>query len=154
MVEPKRDIALEFWKRILQIPFITDDNSKQMTVAAQPVMLKALAKLFFDFFFGKKKWATPENAQLLLDGFTEIDYSHDNPMWRYYQLTQQEREEANIDSLKEYLPSDDEGYNRDIGQYDSAAKTFRFGAKHNDIYPILGDMIRWKLGLPNRKKED
>jgi hypothetical protein len=26
----------------------------------------------------------------------------------------------------------------------------RFGAKHNDIYPILGDMIRWKIGLPNR----
>ena len=26
----------------------------------------------------------------------------------------------------------------------------RFGAKHNDIYPIIGDMIRWKLKLPNR----
>jgi len=154
MVEPKRDIALDFWKRVLQIPFIADESSKQLTVAAQPVVLKALSKLFFDFFFGKKKWATPENAQLLLDGFTEIDYSHENPMWRYYQLTEEERTEANLDSLREYLPSDDEGYNRDIGQYDPAAKTFRFGAKHNDIYPILGDMIRWKLGLPSRKKED
>jgi len=26
----------------------------------------------------------------------------------------------------------------------------RFGAKHDDIYPILADMIRWKLDLPNR----
>ena len=27
----------------------------------------------------------------------------------------------------------------------------RFGAKHNDIYPIIADMIRWKLALPSRK---
>ena len=26
----------------------------------------------------------------------------------------------------------------------------RFGAKHNDIFPVLADMIRWKLRLPNR----
>jgi hypothetical protein len=26
----------------------------------------------------------------------------------------------------------------------------RFGAKHNDIYPIIGDMIRWKLDFPSR----
>jgi hypothetical protein len=30
---------------------------------------------------------------------------------------------------------------------------FRFGAKHNDIYPILGDMIRWQLKLPSRHAE-
>lgn len=154
MVEPKQNKAIEFWERVLHIPFITETNSKQKTVAAQPVVLKALAKLFFDFYFGKKKWATPENAQLFLNGFTEIDYSHGNPMWRYYQLTEEERIESKIDSLKEYLPSDDEGFNRDIGQYDPNAETFRFGAKHNDIYPIIGDMIRWTIGLPNRRKED
>jgi hypothetical protein len=27
----------------------------------------------------------------------------------------------------------------------------RFGAKHNDIFPILSDMIRWKTGLPSRR---
>ena len=27
----------------------------------------------------------------------------------------------------------------------------RFGAKHNDIFPIIGDMIRWKLGLLSRR---
>jgi hypothetical protein len=30
----------------------------------------------------------------------------------------------------------------------------RFGAKHNDIYPIVGDMIRWKLGLPSRHSSE
>jgi hypothetical protein len=29
----------------------------------------------------------------------------------------------------------------------------RFGAKHNDIFPILGDMIRWSLKLPSRQAE-
>jgi len=29
----------------------------------------------------------------------------------------------------------------------------RFGAKHNDIYPILSDMIRWATGLPSRRAE-
>ena len=42
----------------------------------------------------------------------------------------------------------DEGGNRDIGSFQ--AGFMRFGAKHNDIYPIIGDMIRWKLGLSSR----
>jgi hypothetical protein len=28
----------------------------------------------------------------------------------------------------------------------------RFGAKHNDIFPILADMIRWTTGLPSRRE--
>ena len=74
-------------------------------------------------------------------------------MWRYYQLTESERKQAGLDGLSHYLPSDDEGFNRDIGNYDANAKTMRFGAKHNDIFPILGDMIRWKLEMPNRHKK-
>ena len=35
-----------------------------------------------------------------------------------------------------------------MGSYQGGV--MRFGAKHNDIYPILGDMIRWKLDLPSR----
>jgi hypothetical protein len=72
-------------------------------------------------------------------------------MWRFYTLTEQERTDNNLTTLKEYLPSDDEGKNLDLGAYDANANTFRFGAKHNDIYPIIGDMIRWKLDLPIRK---
>ncbi len=30
----------------------------------------------------------------------------------------------------------------------------RLGAKHNDIYPILGDMIRWALKLPSRHEDE
>jgi hypothetical protein len=57
--------------------------------------------------------------------------------------------EKGLCGLAEYLPSSETG-NRDIGSYQERA--MRFGSKHNDIYPMIGDMIRWKLGLPNRHK--
>ncbi|AOZ94864.1 hypothetical protein [Paenibacillus crassostreae] len=85
----------------------------------------------------------------LLDGITDMDFSHDNPMWRYYQLTEDELKRYGLDSLTEYLPDNATG-NRDVGNFDSETGWMRFGAKHNDIYPIIGDMIRWKLRLPNR----
>jgi len=69
----------------------------------------------------------------LLDGIPEIDFSHENPMWRYYDLSPDERITHNLDGLNAYLPSVDEGRNRDIGKYDSVKHWMRFGAKHNDI---------------------
>ena len=44
-------------------------------------------------------------------------------------------------------PSDG-GADRDLGGHQGGF--MRFGAKHDDIHPILADMIRWKLDLPNR----
>jgi hypothetical protein len=111
-----------------------------------------LAKLTFDFFFGKNKdWATEENQKKFFDGLSQIDFSHANPMWQYYSLNDEERSRYNMETLKEYLPEGTEG-NRDLGNFDSNNE-FRFGAKHNDIFPIIGDMIRWKLNLPKRRKD-
>ncbi|MDR6942168.1 DNA sulfur modification protein DndB [Mucilaginibacter pocheonensis] len=154
-IEPKLEIAREFWENVLSINNINDVSSKQLTVAAQPVVLKALAKLTFDLAFGKnKEWAGTENAKLLSSNIKILDFSHDNPMWRYYDFSEEERVFHGLEGLTEYLPSEDEGYNRDIGKYDEHTKVFRFGAKHNDIYPIIGDMIRWSIGLPSRRKSD
>jgi hypothetical protein len=123
------------------------------TVAAQPVVLKALAKLTFDFAFGKKPDAT--SLEALIDGIQsgEVDFGHDNPMWRYYELMPAEIKQHRLAGLSEYLPPMDAGANRDIGKYDPMSKVMRFGAKHNDIFPILGDMIRWKLKLSNRHQQ-
>ena len=114
-------------------------------------MLKALAKLTYDFAFNKRKMDAAEaGLETLLEGIPKLDFSHTNPMWRYYELSSQEREENGLTELQQYLPSDNEGYNRDLGKFDPVAKVIRFGAKHNDIFPVLGDMIRWKLRLPSR----
>jgi hypothetical protein len=109
------------------------------------VVLKALAKLVFDFGFSARR---PDNAdellEILLNGITDIDFSHDNPMWRYFDLAAADRESM-LPGLSSYLAATDGSTNRDIGAYQGGF--MRFGAKHNDIYPILGDMIRWKLAL-------
>jgi hypothetical protein len=110
-------------------------------------VLKALAKLAYDFAIGRSENST--HLETLLNGISKLDFSHDNPMWRYYELSSPDRARK-TPGLDIYLPSDEEG-NRDIGGLDESGK-MRFGAKHNDIYPIIGDMIRWRLKLPNRNE--
>lgn len=144
-VDEKLEVARRFWETVRDIPHLGKTGAKDKTVAAQPVVLKALAKLAYDF---AKKDAP--NLEKLLDGIAnEIDFSHTNPMWAYFELSAEERKAGGLQGLAEYLSSDAEGVNRDIGKRDAKGR-MRFGAKHNDIYPILGDMIRWRLKLPKR----
>ncbi|MDW9468667.1 hypothetical protein GOA66_21450 [Sinorhizobium meliloti] len=140
-------MARRFWQAVAAIPGFGEDQAKMKTVAAQPVLLKALAKLAYDFQAGRK--ADPDHLERLITGIGQIDFSHDNPMWHVYELSSEDRQRK-VPGLDAYLPSDDG--NRDLGGTDEAG-CMRFGAKHNDIYPILGDIIRWKLGLPNRHED-
>ncbi len=148
LTNPRIEIAQRFWEAILTIPGFGEEGAKRKTVAAQPVVLKALAKLVYDFAFGRN--ADDDLLDRLLDGITEIDFSHVNPMWRYYELSDDGRSSTDLDGLIDYLPPADAGRNFDIGKFDQTHEWIRFGAKHTDIYPILGDMIRWTLGLPSR----
>jgi hypothetical protein len=95
------------------------------------------------------------SLETLLDGIAGggIDLTHTNPIWRYYELKPEEIKKHCLKDLSDYLLSDEAGANRDLGSYDVSTGVFRFGAKHNDIYPILGDMIRWQLKLPSRHAE-
>ncbi|HXR97601.1 MAG TPA: DNA sulfur modification protein DndB [Terriglobales bacterium] len=148
LVEGKLEVAKRFWEAVLASPNFGEPGAKRQTVLAQPVVLKALAKLVYDFAFGRQR--NNDHLEAVLDGITDIDFSHENPMWRYYDLSDAERAQHGLEGLTDYLPASDEGKNRDIGAFDSVKGWMRFGPKHNDIFPILGDMIRWKLGLPNR----
>ncbi|MEH7472356.1 DNA sulfur modification protein DndB [Priestia megaterium] len=149
LVKPRLGIAKRFWEAVNQIPGFGEEDARAKTVAAQPVVLKAIAKLTYDFAFGR--YSDEELLNKLLDGITDLDFSHDNFMWRYYQLSSEEVDEHGLTTLKSYLPDNSTG-NRDIGNYDLETGWMRFGSKHNDIFPIIGDMIRWKLDLPNRHK--
>ena len=40
--------------------------------------------------------------------------------------------------------------NLDAGVVDRSNNWIRFGSKHNDIFPRLGDVVRWKVGLKPR----
>lgn len=147
VVKNRRDVALKFWERVVEIDGFGESGSKKTTVAAQPVVLKALAKLTYTFAFSRD--SNNDHLRILFEGISKIDFSHKNLMWRYYLLDEETRNK-DLHGLKDYLPSDTDGANRDIGGFDNKQELFRFGAKHNDIYPILSDMIRWKLQLPSR----
>ena len=150
-VEERKAVAGRFWEAVTQCDGFGEANARNVTVLAQPVMLKALAKLTFDFAFGRAKGRSEENLNQLLDGLTDFDFSHANPVWRYYEMSEADRQAAGISGLSDYLPT--ASGNRDIGAFDTATSVMRFGAKHNDIFPILGDMIRFSLKLPSRHAE-
>jgi hypothetical protein len=99
------------------MPGFGEDEARLKTVAAQPVVLKALAKLVFDFAFSNRR---PENSEELLervlDGITEIDFSHQHPLWQYFDLSPAERVTRGLSELALYLPEDDRTVNRDIGK--------------------------------------
>lgn len=150
LVTPKVPIAHRFWEAVDAIPGFGEVGAKEKTVAAQPVVLKALAKLVYDFAFSPRRDepTAEQNLERLLSGISDIDFSHTNPMWRYYEFDDQERMTANLAGLETYLPPSDDKANRDVGSFQNGF--MRFGSKHNDIYPLLGDMIRWSLDLPPR----
>lgn len=152
VVEPREEAVLNLWSKIVEIPEFGNNRAKENTVAAQPVVLKALAKIAFDLNFNNRR---PTNADGLyaqfLDRLPSVNFAHTNPMWNYYALDESQRVEAGLESLKDHLPEEVAGVNRDVGSIQGGF--MRFGAKHNDIYPILCDMIRWATGLPSRRTE-
>ncbi|MBW5440819.1 hypothetical protein FXB41_40620 [Bradyrhizobium canariense] len=152
LVDGKEDTAYRFWTAVHAIDGFGEERARQKTVAAQPVVLKAIAKLVFDFSFSNRRPDDGDDlTEKLLSNLTDIDFSHENPMWRYYELSVAERSRYGLTALAGYLPAEETG-NRDLGSYQGGY--MRFGAKHNDIYPILGDMIRWKLGFPSRHSNE
>jgi len=155
IVEPRVETVSHMWSSILGIKDFGKSGAKLKTVAAQPVVLKAIAKVVFDLAFSNRR---PDNGDTLLDTFfsrlSSLDFSHNNPMWRYYELGETERNEMGLTGLAAYLPAGGEvtgDANRDLGSFQGGL--MRFGAKHNDIFPILSDMIRWRLKLPNRHQK-
>ena len=152
VIEPREEAIMELWSNIVEIPDFGSHRAKEKTVAGQPVVLKALAKLAYDLNFNNRR---PDNAdqlyRQLLDGLHSVDFSHSNPMWNYYGMSEGERLDAGLLGLADYLPEDSGAANRDIGS--KQGEFIRFGAKHNDIYPILADMVRWAVKLPSRRED-
>lgn len=146
-VKDKFPVAKQFWESVKSIEGFGEERGKEKTVAMQPVVLKALSKLVYDFKFNRK---ASENSDLyyhiLLEGISNFDFSHTNQIWQYYEIPEEQRATL-FPGADKYLPNEESG-NRDIGSLN--AGLFRFGSKHNDIYPIIGDMIRYRLNLPSR----
>ncbi|HEV7256202.1 MAG TPA: DNA sulfur modification protein DndB [Bosea sp. (in: a-proteobacteria)] len=146
VVDARRHVARDFWGKVTQIPGFGQSKAKATTVAAQPVVLKALAKLVHDFAFAQGDEASLDE---LLEKIPDFDLSHGNKLWRAYDLDPAQREKM-FPGIAAYLPPEGTG-NRDLGGFDASTGLMHFGAKHNDIFPIIGDLIRWQLQLPARQ---
>ena len=114
-VVEKKEIATRFWEAVSAIPCFGGQGKKE-AVAAQPVTLKAIAKLTYDFAFGKHKSEASLNN--LLNNLGKVSFSHANPMWRCYEVDAEERGRE-LPGLSEYLPRSDDGANRDVGKLDN-----------------------------------
>jgi len=115
VVAPRIDDGTEFWKSVLAIPNVTD---RSKSVAAQPAMLKAIAKCYYDL-----KWARGSGRKALPADISEkflaalplVDFSHSNQVWR--------------------------GVTKATGSVYPDG-TFRFAPTHNEIVPILSSALR------------
>lgn len=150
-VSEKAKFALGFWDRIFSIPGFAREGAKSKIVAAQPVVLKALAKLAYDLGYGNRNLVDPQGLKILYEAIDsgDLDFTHNNPMWKVPLVEKEAREEL-LPGVNGYMfvPA---ATNLDAGTFDKETSWVRFGSRHNDIYPRLGDIIRCKLRLNPRK---
>ncbi|AUW57569.1 hypothetical protein C1T17_05100 [Sphingobium sp. SCG-1] len=149
-INAKEEYGTRFWEAIAQIPNWGVAGAKKNTVAAQPAVLKSIAKLVYDFSYGRDQ--DSEHLERLVAAIEDgdIDFSHVNPMWRYFEMSQDEKDSF-CPGMADAVTPEEAGINLDLGNYDATSGLMRFGPKHNDIIRHVGDMIRFKLGLPKRK---
>ena len=115
VVAPRLDDATDFWKAVLAIPDVMD---RAKSLAAQPAMLKALAKCYYDLKWarGSGRKALPiDTAEKFLAALPGVDFSHSNIMWR--------------------------GTSKATGSLYQDG-TLRFAPTHNEIVPILASTLR------------
>lgn len=149
-VEKNEDFMMKFWEAIRNVKGFGLPNAKKTTIAAQPVVLKALAKLCYDLKLGHRNIIDPRSCEKLLAAIKtgSLDLSHNNIIWQALLMPSAERNEK-FEGISKYVhvPID---ANLDAGIFDKENNWVRFGNRHNDIYPRLGDIIRYKLGFKPR----
>jgi DNA-sulfur modification-associated len=146
-IQDKKGFASKFWEMVLKIP-----NVLEKTSVARPVVIKALASIAFVLH----KSEDLANLATLFSEIPKFDFSHENPLWRYYTLSEAEREQYHLTDLKNYLPPED-GTIRTLGVYkedpDGKGGRMHWSITHNSVFPLIADTIRWRLHLPARKHQ-
>lgn len=90
------------------------------------------------------------NHDALLAGITEIAPSHANPALRCYEMTESERL-ANRLYRPEQVPS---GRRELQSRYPILRlRRHETWCQRNDIVPLTGDIVRWRLQVPSRNAD-
>jgi len=73
--------------------------------------------------------------------------NHSDKLWLALFMNDQERTHEFGQGVNDYVHVTAQ---TKPGEFDQLNGWVRFGTAHNDIYPRIGDLIRWKLRLKNR----
>ncbi len=136
-VNDREDAAWSFWEAVTKIPGIFNRNE---SVAAQPALLKALARVYFELMWGRGADATV--AESFLESIPRVDFSHNNPLWNIEQLS--DDEVATYDGLSAFLPEN--WREKSVGG--KVEGIIRFGMRHNESILVLPGIIRYLAKLP------
>jgi hypothetical protein len=150
LVQKRSKYVKRFWKIIASSSSFGSKNAKSKTILAQPVVLKALAKLAFDLTHGHRNIQDQDGYKKLCEAIIskELDFSHKNPLWTALLMSNEEREKS-FKGISKFVHVPAET-NLDAGTIDPDKGWVRFGSRHNDIFPRLGDTIRYALDLNPR----
>jgi hypothetical protein len=116
VVGPRLEDARAFWKAVLALPGIYD---RKASLAAQPAMLKAIAKCYYDLKWARgsgRKNLPADIAETFLAALPSVDFSPSNTLWRTMS-------------------------GKPMGVLHSDG-SFRFAPTHNEIVPLLSAELR------------
>jgi len=136
----REEAGWAFWTAVTQIPGIFNRNA---SVAAQPALLKAIARVYFEILWGRKPEGQ-ETADTFLAALPTIDFSHGNPLWDIEHLS--DEAVAEFSGLVDYLPAN--WRQKSIGGLIEGK--VRFGSRHNESILVLPGVIRYLAKLPPR----
>ena len=146
-VNPHYAYGKRFWSAVAKQPNFGAPGWYKKTLLAQPVMLKALAQMAFTFHASREANAAHlEHFMSALEG-GEIDFSHANELWAAYLIPPEECAKL-YPGIQRFLTP--VIAMQPYGLHDAETGTLRFGSSSRDIARYIGDLIRWKLGLPPR----
>lgn len=153
-VDAKMEFIRRFWDVVQGISGIDAESQRTQTVAGQPVVLKALAKLAYDHAYGVPKLIDEEGLRTLYHSILsgKLSFSHSESLWRALFVADEERAQVYGQNEKGESINDFVHLTAQTkpGEFDALNGWVRYGTAHNDIYPRIGDLIRWKLCLKNR----
>lgn len=143
VVNPRTEQGKAFWEAVMKIPNVTD---RKKSVAAQPAMLKAMARAYYDIVWGRGHGNLSEDAaETFLTLLPAVDFSHKNKLWHLDKSAIQNFKTGLVNSktLEEVLPTN--WQTKTIGSAD-AQGCFRYDSRHNEILVLLAPILRYVTG--------
>lgn len=139
--------ADSFWQALSEQPGWGVDSWEKLTLLAHPTMLKGMAFLVRSFHNGEEardKTAAHAKRDAIIEAIRAgvVDFTHANPLWRVYLMSQAERDEA-FPGIEDYITPD--AVRRPYGTWDEDAGRLQFGPNTRDISRYLADLVRYQL---------